>query len=485
MNDSQTHFIAVCPQCSTALKIRRVFAGQQVKCKHCEQKFVAEDTDAPGTTGSVEAGATPSSATSSQKERIVVTCPNCHSALSVRRVYIGRQVRCKQCDDTFLVSDPTVGDMPSADSRPERVETDGGHAAVQVEISRRNQELKAAHDQLQAQIDRHSSENQELKAANDQLQVEVDRLASEYHRIRDEHETLQASHKGSSSDNQQLRSALDRIRTEHDRLLHELDRATTELNAFRADLGGIAPAEVGPLVQERDVLTAEADRLRGEIRILREEQTARDRTIGERERQWDTDLNTARAEVERLEALLQRREADLESARAEQDRLGMERQRACDETERLRAALAERDQVTEGEGDRLRGEADRLRIEGDQLRGEIEGLRGDLADAEQGRRDGIARIEAQLAGLAEQHRRLQEQHEAAERSSQEHQERNQELRAELDRLRSSSPTLASNDEIQAARAEIESLKQQLLASERIQREMADLLAGIGIRFREV
>ncbi len=182
MNDPQTHFVAVCSHCSTALKVRRVFAGQAVRCKHCEKTFVAEETDVPDTKGSEETVAQPVP-DPSKEERITVSCPSCQTTLSVRRVYIGRRVRCKQCDEPFLVSDPTAADQPSHADQADRPETNGAHEAVQAEISRRSQELQAAHDQhqaerdrarsLQANLDRLSSENQELEAANARLQAEV------------------------------------------------------------------------------------------------------------------------------------------------------------------------------------------------------------------------------------------------------------------------------------------------------------------------
>ncbi len=174
MNDTQTHFVAVCPHCSTALRIRRVFAGQQVQCKHCEKTFVAEDAESPGTAGSVDGGASPSAPTSAQSERIVVTCPTCQTNLSVRRVYIGQQVRCKQCDETFLVTDPPARVMPTLGSRADRPETDVSYEALQVEISRRNQELQASRNQLQAEIDRAKS----VQANLDRLMVENQELES-------------------------------------------------------------------------------------------------------------------------------------------------------------------------------------------------------------------------------------------------------------------------------------------------------------------
>jgi predicted Zn finger-like uncharacterized protein len=494
MNDPQTHFVAVCPHCSTTLRIRRVLAGQLVRCKHCEKTFVAEETDAPDTKGSDEATAQPTPPPSPE-ERIVVTCPSCQTTLSVRRVYIGRHVRCKRCDETFLISEPTAADQPSPTGQHDQPETDGPPEGLQAEFNRRIQELQVAHDKLQADLDRARSvqaqgdrletANQELEAANARLQAEVDRLSSERQRLGDEHNTLQASQAESISEAQQLRSTLDRIRPEHDQLLHDLEHANIELEAIRADLGGIAPAEVGTLAEERAALTAEADRLRVEIQVLRDEQTARDRSAVERERQWDADVNAAHAEVDRLAGRLQQCEAELESARAERDHLGIEGQRALEETEGARAALAEREHLMQAERDRLEDEVDQVRTEGDRLRSELESLQRGLADAERSRQEGIGALETQLAELAEQHRQAQEQHRAAERACREHEERNQDLQADLDRLHSSQPAPPSSDDLEAARAEIASLKQQLNDSERLQREMAALLAGIGIRYREV
>src|SRR5262245_27887728 len=58
MNDVQTHFVAVCPTCSSSLRVRRAYIGQLVVCKQCNMSFRAEEADQPSTTGSgsVEAG---------------------------------------------------------------------------------------------------------------------------------------------------------------------------------------------------------------------------------------------------------------------------------------------------------------------------------------------------------------------------------------------------------------------------------------------
>ena len=90
MNETQTHFVASCPYCSTQLRIRRGFAGQQVQCKHCNETFVARETEGPaGEPSSGVDTARPLPSSSAQAERVVVTCPSCQAALSIRRVYLG------------------------------------------------------------------------------------------------------------------------------------------------------------------------------------------------------------------------------------------------------------------------------------------------------------------------------------------------------------------------------------------------------------
>ena len=48
-----------------------------------------------------------------QPERIIATCPHCKSTLRVRRAYIGGVVRCKGCNQEFLVP-PPEGTQPAA-----------------------------------------------------------------------------------------------------------------------------------------------------------------------------------------------------------------------------------------------------------------------------------------------------------------------------------------------------------------------------------
>jgi chromosome segregation ATPase/ribosomal protein L37AE/L43A len=460
MNEAQTHFVASCPYCSAQLKIRREFVGQQVQCKHCKETFVAGAAAGPAAEAPGEGDAVRPLPPAPQTERVLVTCPNCQAALSIRRVYLGRQVRCKQCDGVFLASDSAAAVAPPPEARRDR----NGDAAA-----------RAA---LEAELDRQRQEAGQLQEA--------------------------------------------------------LARTTTELEAIRAHLGEIAPVAVRPLFEERASLIAEIDRLRDEVEALSDERSARDRSAGERERHDEEGLGAALAEVDRLTGLVKQGELDMEAARAERDRLGVDRQRALDEAAHLRASLVESEQATRDEGNRLRDEANQFRSDRDRLRSEVEELRQSLKDLERTHREELLRRDDQLqqageqargredllaerdrlldqiedlrrsldeaeqrrleeiglcdadrAAVEEQRRQHQERQEAAEQSAMELREQNQQLQAELDRFRSSLPTLASDDELQAARAEIESLNRKLDLADRLEREMAGILAGMGIRVRRL
>src|SRR5262249_44433998 len=156
MNDTQTHFLAHCPHCSAGLRVRRTYRGQQVKCKQCDQVFVGEEGQDGGE--GVRGGAGPPPLPVAQAERIVVSCPSCRSALSVREAYIGRQVRCKQCDEPFVISAPSAPRHP--DLEPTRAPADDGREVLREELER-----------LRGELEQSTAENRRLGAAHDQLQA--------------------------------------------------------------------------------------------------------------------------------------------------------------------------------------------------------------------------------------------------------------------------------------------------------------------------
>src|SRR5262249_27657489 len=124
MNDVQTHFVAVCPHCSTGLRVRRAYIGQLVVCKQCNMSFRAEEADQPSNVGSGEVGAGSPIQPWPQERTMAAPCPSCQPSLRARRSYIGHHVTCKQCNHIFVVSPPAEsGPGPAAPPAPEISDT--------------------------------------------------------------------------------------------------------------------------------------------------------------------------------------------------------------------------------------------------------------------------------------------------------------------------------------------------------------------------
>jgi predicted nucleic acid-binding Zn-ribbon protein len=401
MNATQSHFVTVCPNCSTGLKVRRAYLDHPVVCKQCSVQFLGKEVEGPSTMvfGEGEAGArTPPP----QPDRIIATCPNCQATLRVRRLYIGNNVICKECERTFLVLPPEeAGSNPAVDGL-RRAEHDRLHVA--------HRELEAEHGRLAGLLEQRNLD-------------------------------------------------LDAARAEQDRLGLDREKAVVEAERLRI----------------------EGSRLSSEIEGLR--------------RAFEQAEHAHREELSRLE-----------------DQLRQARDQAQD-AERLR-----------GQCDQLRSEGAQLRAECDQLRSGVENLHRALEEDERTDREELARVEAELIGLAGRNQELQDQYESARQLCTEYQDRNQDLLGELARLRSESTartnaershgtertelprealaglweiadyadasasqpkgSAASVLEVQAIRIEVEDLKRRLTDSERLQREMAGILAGMGIRVRQ-
>jgi len=103
MSEMPSHFMAVCPNCLVGLRVKLAYSGSPVRCKHCEHKFRAFAPDHATTPSSEEYTTGPVTAPGSDPERIDVVCPICSTALSVRRAYAGQHVRCQKCEHKFLV----------------------------------------------------------------------------------------------------------------------------------------------------------------------------------------------------------------------------------------------------------------------------------------------------------------------------------------------------------------------------------------------
>jgi chromosome segregation ATPase len=399
MYDAQSHFFYHCPHCSAGLRIRRAYLGQQVCCKQCDQVFVAAEgpDEGGGGPGTMPAPPLPED----QAERIVLTCPNCSAALSFRRAFLGRQVRCKQCCVLFFAAGLS-GPRPSGVEQ-DRAPSDNGPDVLSDELERlrgelkqisaENQRLQPALDRIRAEHERLQAEHSELEAAHIRLQAShadlltTDRTqASEIEDLRAAHDRIAAACDRLQADRDGLAAERDELRARGDALQEERDRLAGDLGWIRDELGEIAPGEVRVVAEERaslrsrvEWLRSEVERLGREVERLQDElastcdlRSAFEDSVCMRQRQWEADLLAARDEVSRLAALVCGRDADLAAACAERNRIRAEQDGATAEAERLRATLArlEREQQQrpqqDGAGiDRLRAEIDRLREESD------------------------------------------------------------------------------------------------------------------------
>jgi len=70
----------VCPECDSKMKVAEEKLGRKVRCKECDETFVAEEAT----------------------DTVTVVCPECDSKMKVAEEKLGRKVRCKECDETFV-----------------------------------------------------------------------------------------------------------------------------------------------------------------------------------------------------------------------------------------------------------------------------------------------------------------------------------------------------------------------------------------------
>ena len=103
MSDSLTHFIATCPKCFAQLKVKVAYLGKPIRCKQCEHTFTGTGANEPSEASSPATTVGDSSPGVQDTERITVVCENCKTSLSIRRWLIGQVIRCKACERQFVV----------------------------------------------------------------------------------------------------------------------------------------------------------------------------------------------------------------------------------------------------------------------------------------------------------------------------------------------------------------------------------------------
>ena len=295
--------------------------------------------------------AIPSIQQASQAERIAIVCPSCEATLSVRRIYVGHQILCKQCSHTFLLRDSAKPQPMSADDSDD----DG--------------------DMLQTGF-----HQPDINGRNRVLEFEYDPLRTEHVRQTAEH-------------------AQDELK--YEQVERELRRVTTDLDRIRAHLGTVAPEDVRNLAEERESLRAEVNRLGDANQVLRSEICAQNHLAAELERR-ESDLTTLRDDCHRLGQQLKQRDDELNAVRAERESLSQQLKQSHDD---IAAARVEhgllrtqlQDALNEVDQSRTLVErAQALHNENDLLRAAVDSLRQALALAEQDHLDDLNRLKDQL-----------------------------------------------------------------------------------------
>ena len=362
--------------------------------------------DKPISANSGEQATAASIQPSSRADRIVAVCPHCQATLSIRRVYLGKEVRCKQCAQLFpLRADE---DLEAKPNEPVRQRTSAPTAeSLTVE---RDDRLKKEHERL-------LGEHVKFLAAHGQLQSTVDRLEADYNQVNAARHQLQ----------------------------EQANRVTNELTEIRADLGTIASCDVQALAQERESLRTQVDRLEDQNRGLRVDQAASAHLAADLERRG-VELNSARRELDLHVQQLGERNLALDAAHAESRRLNAVNQdyeRLLDVHAKLLAAHGQLQSTLErleAEHDQFDAARQKLEEHASRVTNELNEIRADLGPIASCDVRSLAQecesLRAQVNRLENQNRELRDDQAASAHLAADLERRGVELntaRGELDR----------------------------------------------------
>jgi predicted Zn finger-like uncharacterized protein len=397
--------------------------GQHLVCKPCGCAFLAEELNSPmnSTTEQTSADESVERPAPAPAERIAVVCPNCQATLAVRRAYLGKTVQCKQCNQAFVMRDPS---QPTT----EPATGEGGPIS------------NANYYEIGTDSPRPVSR-------------------AEYDRLRSEHAQLQSEHKQLQVESNQHAAKHGHYKLKYKKVDEQFTRVTAELEQIRAHLGAVAPEEVRIINEERQSMDAELHALRETNQVLSAEKSAREQldselerresaiaadrverdAIAERLRQRDEELDATRATCASLKQQLEPRDDELTTARAELGRSGVQMQEALAELNQTRGALDDLGRAS--------------REESDSLRAEVEALRGTLDRAEFAHRSERDRIQADLDALNDQHRQLRDEKESTEQLLNQHRVQSQALVQAHDQLKSDYQSLLDSAQSRAEKVE--------------------------------
>jgi uncharacterized protein YbaR (Trm112 family) len=198
MNETPSHFIAVCPSCLARLKVNYEYSGKLVRCRFCDEAFRPFSPDFGEAAGSAEYAVGPVAPPEDESE-LIVACPSCETTLSVRSRYAGRYVRCGACREKFLVDagsaasaggdvhvdPPDPGEQDDRTPDPDVRRSELARLAEEVVALRervdlllgRNEELRREVESLRAQVRRLESDREAADGRLDELSAHIAREA--------------------------------------------------------------------------------------------------------------------------------------------------------------------------------------------------------------------------------------------------------------------------------------------------------------------
>ena len=226
--------------------------------------------DFPLTPGSSDYTAAAVNLPGTGSDRLTVNCPNCGTGLSVRRAYAGQNVRCGQCGQKFPVSLPesmpgrassriifsqlynTLAEGPSgepstpSDQPGRRV---GGTARGDQRRTRPvagragapasgPEAFEGEREQGRAEQDRLDADLTRVREKRNQLRAERDRIYEDCVAIQKERDSLRA-------ELEQLRADLTLVESEREDYRRDSQKLGAELDSIREALGPTSPGEVG------------------------------------------------------------------------------------------------------------------------------------------------------------------------------------------------------------------------------------------------
>ncbi len=456
MSEPEQHFTTLCPQCSSALRVRHKYLGQTVQCKQCGHDFLASRAEEPVTTAVGERGTESLARALPLADRVLVVCEKCKAALSVRTSRIGQVVRCKQCDSEILVTG-------SPHSLPAAGPTASGSSA--------------AEDLLRHALGGCDDEKHKaLESRCEQLQAELEKVRIAHNLLETEFEHLKPEHNLVEAENKRHRERIDNL--------------LVEQAALRARESWISPEQAQTWDDERAGLRAEIEDLQQTLKLEHqnhEEQRA-----------------TLRAEIEDLRQTLdlghQNHDEERATFRAEiedlRQTLDLGHQNHGEERATFRAEIEDLRQTLNLEQQNHQAELVRCGAEREEVNEQYRKVRRQLDSTELACKE----YEERIHGLAQAQTRLESDHRSELESNRSRQAELEEQleahRVELATLRADvsrnvedekpSPDQASagpdlKDELESNRAEIQTLRQRVSELEHLQSEMSIALGGLGIR----